>query len=135
MWKINSSDDDDTPNGVNGNGYTNQPTKAPSIKDITGISLPYIGAYKKLDNTKQVVALIDDVSNLLSFASVINNTTSCRFSFQDLCINCGKCYMACADSGYQAIDFDAQTHRAHVTDDCTGCTLCLSVCPIIDCIR
>lgn len=43
--------------------------------------------------------------------------------------------MACADSGYQAIEFDAQTHRAHVTDDCTGCTLCLSVCPIIDCIR
>lgn len=42
--------------------------------------------------------------------------------------------MACADSGYQAIDFDAKTHRAHVTDDCTGCTLCLSVCPIIDCI-
>lgn len=43
--------------------------------------------------------------------------------------------MACADSGYQAIDFDSKTHRAHVTDDCTGCTLCLSVCPIIDCIR
>lgn len=43
--------------------------------------------------------------------------------------------MACADSGYQAIEFDAKTHRAHVTDDCTGCTLCVSVCPIIDCIR
>lgn len=57
------------------------------------------------------------------------------FFLQDLCINCGKCYMACADSGYQAIEFDKKTHRAHVTDDCTGCTLCLSVCPIIDCIR
>lgn len=43
--------------------------------------------------------------------------------------------MACADSGYQAIEFDKETHRAHVNDDCTGCTLCLSVCPIIDCIR
>lgn len=43
--------------------------------------------------------------------------------------------MACADSGYQAIEFDAKTHRAHVNDDCTGCTLCVSVCPIIDCIR
>lgn len=43
--------------------------------------------------------------------------------------------MACADSGYQAIEFDAKTHRAHVTDDCTGCNLCLSVCPVIDCIR
>ena len=23
----------------------------------------------------------------------------------DLCINCGRCYLACLDSGYQAIDF------------------------------
>lgn len=54
---------------------------------------------------------------------------------QDLCINCGKCYMTCADSGYQAIEFDSVTHLPHVNDDCTGCNLCLSVCPIIDCIR
>jgi len=51
-----------------------------------------------------------------------------------MCINCGKCYMACNDSGYQAISFDAETHIPHVTDDCTGCTMCVSVCPIIDCI-
>ncbi|CAH0397772.1 unnamed protein product [Chilo suppressalis] len=86
--------------------------QVPRIKDVVGAALPRIGAYKNLDNTKQVVALIDD----------------------DMCINCGKCYMACADSGYQAIEFDAETHIPHVTDDCTGCTLCLSVCPIIDCI-
>lgn len=43
--------------------------------------------------------------------------------------------MTCNDSGYQAIEFDAETHLPHVTDDCTGCTLCLSVCPIIECIR
>lgn len=57
IWKIDSSDTDS-------NGYTNshQTKKVPSVRDITGISLPYIGAYKKLDNTKQVVALIDDVS-------------------------------------------------------------------------
>ncbi|CAG4990690.1 unnamed protein product [Colias eurytheme] len=91
---------------------TNGVTEVPKIKDVLGLALPRIGAYKQLDNTKQVVALIDD----------------------DMCINCGKCYMACADSGYQAIDFDPETHIPHVTDDCTGCTLCLSVCPIIDCI-
>lgn len=51
-----------------------------------------------------------------------------------MCINCGKCYMACNDSGYQAIHFDPETHIPKVNDDCTGCTLCLSVCPIIDCI-
>lgn len=85
---------------------------APAIKDIIGKSLSYIGTFKELNNRQQVVALIDD----------------------DMCINCGKCYMACSDSGYQAITFDSETHIPHVTDDCTGCTLCLSVCPIIDCI-
>ncbi|KYM98887.1 Dihydropyrimidine dehydrogenase [NADP+] [Cyphomyrmex costatus] len=84
----------------------------PTVKDIIGKALIHIGSYKELDNRKQVVALIDD----------------------DMCINCGKCYMACADSGYQAITFDPYSHIPTVTDDCTGCTLCLSVCPIIDCI-
>ncbi|XP_011505580.1 PREDICTED: dihydropyrimidine dehydrogenase [NADP(+)] [Ceratosolen solmsi marchali] len=84
----------------------------PTIKDIVGKALLHIGSYNQLDNVKQVVALIDD----------------------DMCINCGKCYMACADSGYQAITFDSETHIPKVTDDCTGCTLCVSVCPIIDCI-
>ena len=68
-----------------------------------------IGSYGDLDNRQQVVAVIDE----------------------DLCINCGKCYMTCNDCGYQAITFDAQTHLPHVTDDCTGCTLCFSVCPVI----
>ncbi|XP_012269514.2 dihydropyrimidine dehydrogenase [NADP(+)] [Athalia rosae] len=86
--------------------------RVPALKDVIGKALPHIGNYKQLDNKQQVVALIDD----------------------DMCINCGKCYMACADSGYQAITFDSETHIPHVTDDCTGCTLCLSVCPIIDCI-
>lgn len=34
---------------------------AVKVNDIIGSALPQIGAYKKLDNTKQVVALIDDV--------------------------------------------------------------------------
>ncbi|XP_066259662.1 dihydropyrimidine dehydrogenase [NADP(+)] [Euwallacea similis] len=108
----------DTPLHHNGAslGYSNKGFEAtnrtPKIEDIVGRALQYIGPYKKLDNKQQVVALIDD----------------------DLCINCGKCYMTCNDSGYQAIHFDANTHIARVTDDCTGCTLCMSVCPIIDCI-
>ena len=52
-----------------------------------------------------------------------------------MCVNCGACYTSCNDAGYQSISFDPQTHAAEiVTDDCTGCTLCLSVCPINDCI-
>jgi len=85
----------------------------PSIQDMIGMALPMVGTYGDLDNTQQKVALIDE----------------------DMCINCGKCYMTCNDSGYQAITFNSQTHLPHITDDCTGCTLCVSVCPIIDCIR
>ncbi len=77
------------------------------------MALDKIGTYNDLDNKEQVVALIDE----------------------EMCINCGKCYLACNDSGYQAIEFDEKTHLPRVTKDCTGCTLCLSVCPIIDCIK
>jgi dihydropyrimidine dehydrogenase (NADP+) len=84
----------------------------PTVKDVIGKALAHIGSFRELDNKKQVIALIDD----------------------DMCINCGKCYLACADSGYQAIIFDPDTQIPKVTHDCTGCTLCLSVCPIIDCI-
>ncbi|XP_031556809.1 dihydropyrimidine dehydrogenase [NADP(+)]-like [Actinia tenebrosa] len=89
-----------------------QSKPTPSVKDIIGLALDKIGNYGDLDNKQQVIAKIDE----------------------EMCINCGKCYMTCNDSGYQAIEFDPVTHLPRVTDDCTGCTLCVSVCPIIDCI-
>ena len=46
---------------------------------MIGLALPRIGAYGELDNSQQAVAIIDE----------------------DMCINCGKCYMICNDSGYQ----------------------------------
>lgn len=65
IWKLDSNDDDVaslSTNGVNGsNGTKNGENPAPALKDIIGTSLKYVGTYKKLDNTKQVVALIDDV--------------------------------------------------------------------------
>lgn len=85
----------------------------PAVKDVVARAVPMIGTYGDLDNHQQVVAVIDE----------------------DMCINCGKCYMTCNDSGYQSIAFDPVTHLPRVTSDCTGCTLCLSVCPIIDCIK
>ena len=48
-----------------------------------------------------------------------------------MCINCGKCYMTCNDSGYQAISFDPETHLPKVNDDCTGrCKYLTNVCRI-----
>uniref|UniRef100_A0A7N8WVI1 Dihydropyrimidine dehydrogenase [NADP(+)] n=1 Tax=Mastacembelus armatus TaxID=205130 RepID=A0A7N8WVI1_9TELE len=90
------------------------PTKpVPAVKDVIARALQYIGAYQDLNNMEQVQVVIDE----------------------EMCINCGKCYMTCNDSGYQAIMFDPETHLPFVTNSCTGCTLCLSVCPIIDCIK
>jgi len=86
----------------------------PKINDIIGSAIPRIGQWYELSQEEHVVAEIDP----------------------DLCINCGKCYMTCNDNGYQAIEFDAKTHIPKiVTEDCTGCTLCVSVCPVIDCIE
>ncbi|GFN98592.1 dihydropyrimidine dehydrogenase [NADP(+)]-like [Plakobranchus ocellatus] len=85
----------------------------PKIKDLIGLAVHGITSYLELDNTDQVIALIDE----------------------EMCINCGKCYMTCNDSGYQAISLDSKTHLPTVDKNaCTGCTLCLSVCPIVDCI-
>jgi len=88
------------------------PKKVPTVQDQIGKALNRIGDYNSLNQKEQVVALVDP----------------------EKCINCGKCYMTCNDSAYQAIKFDTETHLPLVTDDCTGCTLCLSVCPIPDCI-
>lgn len=85
----------------------------PKLNDLIGEAVHGITSYGELDNTDQVVALIDE----------------------EMCINCGKCYMTCNDSGYQAISLDSRTHLPTVDKKaCTGCTLCLSVCPIVDCI-
>lgn len=39
----------------------------PTIKDVIGKALNYIGTYKDLNNKEQVVALIDDVRFLIIF--------------------------------------------------------------------
>lgn len=51
---------------------------------------------------------------------------------------CAACVTECARvhvHSYQAITFDPQTHFPEVVKtDCTGCILCMSVCPIDGCI-
>lgn len=62
------------------NGQTNCKQTALRVQDVIGRALPRIGAYKKLDNTKQVVALIDDVRYLIFLIiSIVNLTVfNCR---------------------------------------------------------
>ncbi len=57
---------------------------------------------------------------------------------QDLCIQCGKCYIACEDTSHQSIAAlrDDQNKRRYevIDEECVGCNLCMHVCPVDDCI-
>jgi len=55
---------------------------------------------------------------------------------QSLCIQCGRCHIACEDTSHQAI-FAMKDGRRHFEineAECVGCNLCTSVCPVPQCI-
>ena len=55
---------------------------------------------------------------------------------QDSCIQCGRCHIACEDTSHQAITFmkDGKRHFEVKEDECVGCNLCVTVCPVPDTI-
>jgi len=59
------------------------------------------------------------------------------FIHQDACIQCGRCYIACEDTSHQAISYTVNGERKFEVKDeeCVGCNLCVSVCPVEKCIE
>jgi dihydropyrimidine dehydrogenase (NAD+) subunit PreA len=55
---------------------------------------------------------------------------------QDLCIRCGRCHIACEDTSHQAITAtkNGERHYEVKDDECVGCNLCVTVCPVDRCI-
>jgi dihydropyrimidine dehydrogenase (NAD+) subunit PreA len=55
---------------------------------------------------------------------------------QDLCIKCGRCHIVCEDASHQAItkSVNGQRHFEVIDAECVGCNLCVSVCPVDNCI-
>ena len=55
---------------------------------------------------------------------------------QDLCIQCGRCHVVCEDTSHQAITSMKDGRRWFEVKDeeCVGCNLCVSVCPVPECI-
>ncbi len=55
---------------------------------------------------------------------------------QDLCIKCGRCYIACEDTSHQAIakEKDGRRHFEVIDKECVGCNLCINVCPVEGCL-
>ncbi len=55
---------------------------------------------------------------------------------QDLCIKCGRCHVVCEDTAHQAITStkNGKRHFEIKEEDCVGCNLCVSICPVPDTI-
>jgi dihydropyrimidine dehydrogenase (NAD+) subunit PreA len=55
---------------------------------------------------------------------------------QDLCIKCGRCHIVCEDASHQAITkvVNGERHFEVIDEECVGCNLCVSVCPVDNCI-
>ena len=48
---------------------------------------------------------------------------------KDRCIGCGRCVIACADGGHQAIKISDDRKISLDGSRCVGCHLCVLVCP------
>ncbi len=85
-----------------------------SVKDLIGRAVPSVTDWQYLNLNYVVKARID----------------------QDLCIQCGRCHIVCEDASHQAITHTVNGQRRFevIDEECVGCNLCVSVCPVVDCI-
>lgn len=94
-------------------GYLDQKGLA-SVAEVRGRALPSVTEWRHLDLNRVSKAVIN----------------------QDLCIQCGRCYIACEDTAHQAItaERDGKRYFEVKEDECVGCNLCVNVCPVPECI-
>jgi dihydropyrimidine dehydrogenase (NAD+) subunit PreA len=85
-----------------------------SLDDLRGKALPTVTEWKYLNLDHVSKAVID----------------------QQACIQCGRCHIACEDTSHQAITAvqDGRRHFEVREEDCVGCNLCVTVCPVPDCV-
>jgi dihydropyrimidine dehydrogenase (NAD+) subunit PreA len=85
-----------------------------SVQEIVGKALPTVSPWQYL--------------NLNTISKAVIN--------QDTCIQCGRCHIACEDTSHQAImsTKNGKRHFEVIEDECVGCNLCVTVCPVPECI-
>jgi dihydropyrimidine dehydrogenase (NAD+) subunit PreA len=79
-----------------------------SVSDMVGLSLPYLTAQSSLDRNFRVKAKVA----------------------LERCIRCLRCYVACQDGAYMAIDVGPERTPIISEEKCQGCSLCALVCPV-----
>jgi dihydropyrimidine dehydrogenase (NAD+) subunit PreA len=85
-----------------------------SVDELVGIAVPSVTEWQHLNLNYVEKATID----------------------QDLCIKCGRCHIVCEDTSHQAITSTINGERKFevIDEECVGCNLCVSVCPVDSCI-
>ncbi|NOR20994.1 MAG: NAD-dependent dihydropyrimidine dehydrogenase subunit PreA [Xanthomonadales bacterium] len=85
-----------------------------SVSDLVGKAVPSITDWQYLNLNYVEKASID----------------------QDLCISCGRCHVVCEDTSHQAITHSVNGQRRFevIDEECVGCNLCVSICPVDGCI-
>ena len=85
-----------------------------TIEDFRGRALPTVTDWQHLNLNAISKAQIDQTS----------------------CIQCGRCHIACEDTSHQAITAvkDGVRHFEVMDNECVGCNLCVTVCPVPECI-
>mgnify|MGYP003658227277 FL=1 len=87
-----------------------------SIEAFSRKAIPQTTDWKHLDINFKTIAKID----------------------QDLCIECGRCYIACEDTSHQSIAKLTEQNGARryevIEEECVGCNLCQITCPVENCI-
>ena len=85
-----------------------------SVADLVGRAVPSVTDWQYLDLNYVEKAVID----------------------QALCIQCGRCHVVCEDTSHQAITatVNGQRHFEVIDEECVGCNLCTSICPVEGCI-
>ncbi|MEE9314698.1 MAG: NAD-dependent dihydropyrimidine dehydrogenase subunit PreA [Rhizobiaceae bacterium] len=85
-----------------------------TLDDVVGRATPNVTAWQYLNLNYIAKAKID----------------------QESCIQCGRCHIVCEDTSHQAITnmLDGERHFEVLDEECVGCNLCVSVCPVENCI-